>query len=140
MTTLSYLREFEHVTLARALMRRYQEQPGRTLHSLRHLDYWSVSWKAAEEGEGWEASSKSWYLQRRSPHQAQGDISAALMLCNQALVAGPSQGPMIRLFVNEGKPMAQLLSEATAHGIMPDYIGKVAGCIEAEGAEERRQI
>ena len=46
-------------------------------------------------------------------------------------------GGFIRLFVDEGLPMAHLLSEAAAHGIMPDYIGKVLAVFEAE--EQKRE-
>jgi LuxR family maltose regulon positive regulatory protein len=42
-------------------------------------------------------------------------------------------GGFIRIFVDEGPPMAQLLSEAAAHGVMPDYIGKLLAVFEAEG-------
>ena len=41
-------------------------------------------------------------------------------------------GGFIRIFVDEGMPMAQLLSEAAAHGMMPDYIGKLLAVFEAE--------
>ena len=41
-------------------------------------------------------------------------------------------GGFIRIFVDEGTPMAQLLSEAAAHGIMPDYTGKLLAAFEAE--------
>ena len=34
-------------------------------------------------------------------------------------------GGFIRIFVDEGLPMAQLLSEAAARGMMPDYVGKL---------------
>jgi LuxR family transcriptional regulator, maltose regulon positive regulatory protein len=34
--------------------------------------------------------------------------------------------------VDEGLPMARLLSEAAAHGVMPDYIGKLLAVFEAE--------
>ena len=36
------------------------------------------------------------------------------------------------IFVDEGLPMAQLLSEAAAPGMMPDYIGKLLAAFEAE--------
>ena len=41
-------------------------------------------------------------------------------------------GGFIRIFVDEGTPMAQLLSEAVARGIMPDYTGKLLAAFEAE--------
>jgi LuxR family maltose regulon positive regulatory protein len=45
-------------------------------------------------------------------------------------------GGFIRLFVDEGLPMAQLLSEASAQGIMPEYTGKLLAVFEAE--EQKR--
>ena len=41
-------------------------------------------------------------------------------------------GGFIRLFVDEGTPMAHLLSDAAAHGLMPDYVGKLLAVCEAE--------
>jgi len=41
-------------------------------------------------------------------------------------------GGFIRIFVDEGLPMAHLLSAAVAHGRMPDYIGKLLSAFEAE--------
>jgi LuxR family maltose regulon positive regulatory protein len=64
-------------------------------------------------------------------HQAQGDIPAALMPLHQALTLAEPEG-YIRIFVDEGPPMAQLLREAAARGIMPDYIGKLLAVFEAE--------
>jgi LuxR family maltose regulon positive regulatory protein len=41
-------------------------------------------------------------------------------------------GGFIRIFVDEGLPMAHLLSKAAAHGMMPDYIAKLLAAFEAE--------
>ena len=41
-------------------------------------------------------------------------------------------GGFIRLFLDEGLPMAQLLSEAKAQGMMPDYIEKLLAGFEVE--------
>jgi LuxR family transcriptional regulator, maltose regulon positive regulatory protein len=41
-------------------------------------------------------------------------------------------GGFIRLFLDEGAPMAQLLHEAKSHGLMPDYTGKLLAAFEAE--------
>ena len=38
----------------------------------------------------------------------------------------------IRIFVDEGLPMAHLLSEAAAQGIMPNYVSKLLTVFEAE--------
>ena len=44
-------------------------------------------------------------------------------------------GGFIRIFVDEGAPMADLLSEAVVNGIMPDYIGKLLAVFEAENGK-----
>ena len=64
-------------------------------------------------------------------HEAQGDSSTALVPLERALSLAEPEG-YVRVFVDEGLPMAQLLSEAAAHGIMPDYTAKLLAVFEAE--------
>jgi LuxR family maltose regulon positive regulatory protein len=45
---------------------------------------------------------------------------------------------LIRLFVDEGKPMAQLLSAAAAQGISPDYVRRLLAAFEADPTGGRR--
>ena len=45
-------------------------------------------------------------------------------------------GGFVRTFVDEGMPMAQLLSEAATQGIMPDYTGRLLAAFEAEKKSE----
>ncbi len=51
-------------------------------------------------------------------------------------------GGFIRIFVDEGTPMAQLLSESAVQEIMPNYAGKLLAAFEAEtqGIEERAYL
>ena len=65
-------------------------------------------------------------------HQAQGDIPAALLPLERALTLAEPEG-YVRMFLDEGLPMAQLLREAAAHGIMPDYTGELLVAFKAEG-------
>lgn len=51
--------------------------------------------------------------------QAQGDLERSLEALNQAL-SFPRQGHYIRLFLDEGKPMAELLQLAASKKIHPD--------------------
>lgn len=62
----------------------------------------------------------------------QGNTEAALGLINQVLSLAKADG-FIRLFVDEGLPMAQLLSEAATQGIMTDYVDELLAVFEAEG-------
>jgi len=126
---LSYLCEFEHVTLARVLIARYQSSRAeRFIHQA--VGLLERLLKAAEEGGRMGSVIEILVLQALA-HKVQGDISAALMPLQQALALAEPEG-YVRVFVNEGKPMAQLLSEAAAHGFMPDYIGKLLAVFEAE--------
>jgi LuxR family transcriptional regulator, maltose regulon positive regulatory protein len=50
---------------------------------------------------------------------------------HQALTLAEPEG-YVRIFVDEGPLMAQLLSEAVAREIMPDYTGKLLAIFEAE--------
>ena len=64
--------------------------------------------------------------------QVRGDVPAALVPLERALALAEPEG-YVRLFVDEGPTMEQLLLEATARGIMPDYTGKLLAAFEAEG-------
>ena len=64
--------------------------------------------------------------------QALDEQDGAVQLLLDALALAEPSG-FIRLFIDEGLPMAQLLSKAAANGRMPDYIGKLLAVCEAEG-------
>jgi LuxR family maltose regulon positive regulatory protein len=60
---------------------------------------------------------------------AHGEKDQAVQLLGDTL-ALTEPGGFIRIFVDEGFPMAQLLSEAAARGIMPDYVAKLLAAFE----------
>jgi LuxR family maltose regulon positive regulatory protein len=63
---------------------------------------------------------------------AHGETEKAVGLLSAALeLAEP--GSFIRIFVEEGLPMAKLLSQASDRGIKPDYIRRLLGVIAAQG-------
>ena len=62
---------------------------------------------------------------------AHGEKDQAVQVLAKALALA-EPGGYIRTFVDEGPPMAQLLIEAAAHGIMPEYTGKLLTAFEAE--------
>jgi LuxR family maltose regulon positive regulatory protein len=66
--------------------------------------------------------------------QAQGDTAGALTALAKALTLGEPEGH-VRVFVEQGAPMAALLQRAAAHGITPDYVSRLLAAFEAEGAE-----
>ncbi len=64
-------------------------------------------------------------------YHAHGEMDQAVQLLGDALALA-EPGGFIRIFVDEGLPMAQLLYEASARRIMPDYSGKLLAVFEAE--------
>jgi LuxR family maltose regulon positive regulatory protein len=63
--------------------------------------------------------------------QSLGETGKAIPLFGEALrLAEP--GGFIRIFLDEGIPMAHLLSEAVGRGVMPDYARKLLAAFEAE--------
>jgi len=126
---LNYLHEFEHITLARVLLARYKSD--RTDGAIREaIGLLERLLLAAEEG-GRTGSAIEILVLQALAHHAQGDLPAALLRLQHALTLAEPEG-YIRIFLDEGSPMAQLLREAAARGIKPDYIGKLLAVSEAE--------
>jgi LuxR family maltose regulon positive regulatory protein len=101
---LSYLREVEHLTLARVLIAENQIAQAVTL-----LD----RLLAASEAGQRTASTIEGLIVLALAHQAQGDASAALAALERGLVLAEPEG-YIRTFVNEGETMRLLLSDLGA--------------------------
>ncbi len=119
---LSYLHEFDHITLARVFLAQYEsDRIDRLLHAA--ITLLQRLLKAAEEG-GRIGSVIEILILHALACQIQGDIPAALEYLKQALMLAEPEG-YVRLFVDEGQPMAQLLSTALASGIKPDYTARL---------------
>jgi len=73
---------------------------------------------------------KAMVLQTIALH-AHGEKDKSVKLLGEALALA-QPGGFIRLFVDEGAPMALLLREAASRGVMPDYIGKLLSAFDAE--------
>ncbi len=104
---LSYGREFEHITLARTLLARAQDdRAGRSAREA--LDLLERLLPAAEAGDRTGSAIEILALQALA-HQMRGDIPAALAALSRALAHAEPEG-YVRLFVDEGPPMAALLA------------------------------
>jgi LuxR family maltose regulon positive regulatory protein len=126
---LSYLREFDHITLARLLLACYQrDREGSSIAGV--VGLLERLLKAAEEGGRTGSAIEILVLQALAYH-VQGDLPAALKPLQLALTLAEPEG-YVRMFVDEGPPMAQLLLEVASRGIMPDYTGKLLAAFEAE--------
>lgn len=116
---LSYLREFEHITLARLLIARRRLDPRKTpLDDARVLLDRLLA--AAEAGHRVGSMNEILVLQALA-HEAHGRIPLALRPLERVLVQAEPEG-YVRLFVDEGAPMAALLRAAAVAGIASDYV------------------
>ena len=105
---LSYLREFEHLTLARVLIARYRSD--RDEESIRDaLRLLERLWHAAQDG-GRSGSMIEILLLQALARRAQGDAPAAIALLERALMLAEPEG-YVRLFVDEGDAMQLLIAD-----------------------------
>jgi LuxR family transcriptional regulator, maltose regulon positive regulatory protein len=91
-------------------------------------------WLQQMEAKGWADERLKVLVLQAVALQANGDTDTAVQVLGEALTIA-SPGRFIRLFVDEGLPMARLLSEAAARGMMPDYVGKLLAVFEADKPE-----
>jgi LuxR family maltose regulon positive regulatory protein len=103
---LSYVREYEHITLARILLAQYRAQ--RSEPTVRDafglLERLLV---AAERGERTGSIIEILVLQTLA-HHARAEVTAAVSVLERAAGLGEPQG-YVRVFAGEGPPMAALL-------------------------------
>jgi LuxR family maltose regulon positive regulatory protein len=119
---LRYVREFEHATLARTLLaagrhdRSYRSAEEATELLNRLL-------RAAEEG-GRTGSEIELSIVLALAHHSRRDGGAALVLLERAMRLAEPEG-YVRVFADEGKPMAVLLETAATRGIFPNYVRRL---------------
>lgn len=126
---LSYGREFEHITLARARL----ADPGivwgdPSLHAV--IDFLERLLAAAEAG-GRHGNAIEILALQALAHEMRSERPLALASLAQALALAEPEG-YVRLFVDQGLPMAQLLAQAAARGMAPDYTARLLAAFAAD--------
>jgi LuxR family maltose regulon positive regulatory protein len=118
---LAYPHEPEHIVLARILIEqgRYDEA-----NSLLGRLY-----QAADAG-GRTASSIMILILRALAFQAGGEDDRAATALKRALVLAEA-GRFVRIFVDEGPPVARLLYQALSHRLAPEYVSQLLGAFPA---------
>ncbi len=140
---LSYLREFEHITLARVLLARSKsDRAERSI--LEAVGLLERLLQAAEEGERTGSVIEILVLQALA-HQVQGDIPAALVPLERALTLAEPEG-YVRIFVDEGPPMAVLIAKlhersrkrprAASTNVPLAYIERLRALLRGERVQE----
>jgi len=119
---LNYLQEFEHITLARLCIAEFQGQ--RSERSIREtLEFLARLLDAAENGKRLGSMIEILTLQALAC-QAQGDLPLALERLERALTLAEPEG-YLRIFVDEGPPIAPLLREVAKRGMAQNYINQL---------------
>jgi LuxR family maltose regulon positive regulatory protein len=111
----TYLNEKEYIVLARILIAQGRLDEATTL--LQRL------LEATETGGRTSRAIEVLLLQALA-FQAKGDTDQVITALGQALTLA-EPGGFVRIFVDEGPPMAHLLYEALARGIAPDYVHRL---------------
>ena len=120
---LSYLREFEYLTLARVLMALHNRAPedGSLYEALGLL---ARLLQTAEEG-GRTGSVIEILVWQALAQEMQRNIQAAVLSLGRALTLAEPEG-YFQLFIDAGPPLARLLYEAGASGIALEYIQRLS--------------
>jgi LuxR family maltose regulon positive regulatory protein len=137
---VSYVRERDHLVLARVLLAR--SDPGRALRLLDRLD-------ALAESQGRQGSLIQIRAVRSLALQSAGDHQAALALLADALARGAPEG-YLRVFLDEGPPMAALLHDllagrrqeqvAPADAVPRDHLAHLVDAFEQAGLPIRPPV
>jgi LuxR family maltose regulon positive regulatory protein len=83
------------------------------------------------EARGWEDERLKAMVLQAIALYGHGERDRAVQVLGEAMALA-EPGGFIRIFVDEGEPMARLLAEAVAQGMMPVYAGKLLAAFEAE--------
>lgn len=127
----AHLAEKHELPLSQARVHLAQGDPSTALAVLELL-------RQQAEAKAWADEQLKVMVLQAVALQAHGEHDKAAQTLGEALVLA-EPGGFIRIFVDEGLPMAELLSEA-AHGMMPDYVGKLLTAFEAEKREGKSHL
>jgi LuxR family maltose regulon positive regulatory protein len=132
----TYLHEFELLTLSRVLIAH-----GRARRDVPALDDAMALLErlrqSAEEG-GRLGRIIEISMLRAMTHQVLGDSHEALAALDRALTLAEPEG-YVRMFVDEGTPMASLLYQAADRSIAPDYAGRLLAAFPVSDSRQSQR-
>lgn len=128
---LSYQHDLHHVNLARVLISPGAAHPGqRDLNQA--LDLLARLQLAARKA-GWVSEEIKILILQALGYELRGDRAEALAALEHALLLAEPCG-YVRTFVEEGPPLAHLLRQEAARGIVPGYVGRLLAALGDEAA------
>ncbi len=135
---LSYLREFEFMTLARIRIAQYKsDKTESVIHEAMQLVKRLLKAAEAEKRAG---SVIEILLLQALAYEAQGDIPSAVVPLERALTLAEPEG-YVRIFTDEGLPMGRILekmpvpsrAEVAVHQTTLSYTNKLLAILKTEG-------
>ncbi|MAT96969.1 MAG: helix-turn-helix transcriptional regulator [Anaerolineaceae bacterium] len=124
---LSYLREYHHMTLARILIAQYRQDREKAAMT-QAVGLLERLLQAAEAGGRGRSLVEILVLQALA-YQEQGEMATAVAAIQRALSLAEPEG-YVRLFVDEGEPMRELLAACLTQGATPEYVTRLMQAID----------
>jgi LuxR family maltose regulon positive regulatory protein len=125
-TAAAHLAQTRDLPLSQARVHLAQGDPGAALAVLEPFH-------RQAEAKGWTDDLLKAMVLQALAHQAGGAMERAVQALGDTLALA-EPGGFVRLFVDEGPPMAQLLAQAAAQGIRPPYTERLLAACAADAA------
>ena len=138
-----YLSEFDHLTLVRLLIARHRAHP--ETGSLDQSVGLLARLHEAAQTSGRAGSLVEIRVLQALAHDAQGDRPQALQSLDQAWAEAPEPAGYVRLFLDEGASMVELLRDAERQGVADDHARRLLSLSaardgDAAGAPQRLDL
>jgi LuxR family maltose regulon positive regulatory protein len=128
---LSYVREFEHITLAKVLLARHTIEGDKS--SLNDANRLLRRLLTATEAGGRNGSVIEILVLQALAHHAEGDSLGAFAPLERALTLAEPEG-YVRVFAGEGPPMVSLLTAVASRQAEWDYVHRLLAACTLDGA------
>jgi LuxR family maltose regulon positive regulatory protein len=135
-----YLSEFDHLTLVRLLIAQYRAQPDSV--ALDQAVLLLARLHEAAESSGRAGSLVEIRMLNALAQDAQGDRPQALESLARAFAQAPEPEGYVRLFLDEGAPMVELLRDAEQQGVAGGHAQRLlslGAARDGEGAGARQR-
>jgi LuxR family maltose regulon positive regulatory protein len=89
--------------------------------------------------KGWQDERLKGLILQAMALQAHGEKDKAVQVLDNALALA-EPGGFVRMFLDEGLPMRQLLTQAAVQAVMPDYVRKLLAAFEVEQQKSEGKV
>jgi LuxR family maltose regulon positive regulatory protein len=130
-----WLHAMKDLTLVRIRIAQYNRGEVQNLDDT--IAYLAHAMGQLEKAEAWRGIIELLVLQAMA-HQALGDKEQSLATLSRALSLAEPEG-YVRIFIDEGEPMAGMLREAATRGVKPSYAASLLAAFETEREDQEHE-